>query len=139
MGTDFFYEDVSDDKIEEYQYRLIGEELLHARRYVIIEQVPTSNEVRQESAYGRKVQWVDPERYLTVRIDYFDKQDKLLKRYEARDAMQVGDRWRWSEATMNDLNLNHRTIITFSDRALNQGVDPRIFTVRNLEREYLER
>jgi hypothetical protein len=134
MGTDFFYEDVSDDKIEQYRYSLIGDELLDGRRFLIIEQVPIAEEVKQESAYGKKVQWVDAERYLVVRIDYYDKQGNLFKQYEARGAIQVGDHWRWSEATMTNLKLNHKTVVIYSDRKLNQGLDSGLFTVRNLER-----
>lgn len=134
MGTDFFYEDVSADKIAHYDYSAIGREEIDGRAHVIVEQIPQTEQLQQESAYGKKVQWVDPERLLVSRIDYYDKNGKLMKRYQASGAAQIAGRWRWREASMTDLRINHKTRIKYTDRVIDDGLEDRLFTVRNLER-----
>jgi outer membrane lipoprotein-sorting protein len=134
MGTDFFYEDAGDDKIALYTYRVTGWETIGGRRCVLIEQLPAAEEVKNNSAYGRKMEWVDPERLVIPRIDYFDKNNVLYKRLENSGARQYGPSWRWSEATMTDFRLHHKTVVTYSDRKIDQGVDAGLFTIRKLER-----
>lgn len=134
MGTDFYYEDVSDDKISQYRYSIVGQEKIGDRKYLLVSQTAESEEVSRDSAYGRKLQWVDPERYMVARIDYFDRQGTLIKRFEASQAVQVAGRWRWNTAVMTDVRLGHKTEIHYSDRRIDQGVDAALFTVRSLER-----
>lgn len=134
MGTDFFYEDVSNDKIEQNKYVVSGQEKIAGRNYIIVEQTPQNEELKKESAYGRKLQWVDPERFIVAKIDYFDKTGRLFKRMEATGAVQVSGRWRWSEMTMSDLTDNHKTLIQYRDRKIDGGLDEGVFSVRSLER-----
>ena len=135
MGTDFSYEDVSDDKIPQFQYSFVGEEEIGGRTYRIVEQIPIADEVKNESAYGRKRQWVDPERLIATRIDYFGKDGTLIKRFEASSPVQIADYWRWEQVTMTDFRIDHRTEIVYRDRAIDTGsVDTSLFTVRYLER-----
>lgn len=134
MGTDFFYEDVSDDKIEQYQYVVSGQETISDRSYIVIEQTPVAEELKRETAYGKKVQWVDPERAIVAKIEYFDRQGALRKRFEASGPTQVAGRWRWSEVSMTDFKLKHKTYVQYSDRKIDQGLDASLFTVRSLER-----
>lgn len=134
MGTDFFFEDVSDDKVDLYRYRTLGHEIQDGRELVLIEQVPVDEDVQRDSAYGRKVQWVDTERLLVARIDYFDKSGVLIKRFQAAGAAEFSGRWRWSSSSMTDLRINHRTEIDFREREIDTGLNERLFTVRQLER-----
>lgn len=135
MGTDFFFEDVSNDKIKQYQYTVLKRETLGGRDYLVVQQTPVNAEVNAESAYSKKIQWVDPERLQVARIDYYNKKDGLSKRMEAREPLQVNGKWRWQEVAMVDLKLNHKTVIRYSDRKINQGLDASRFTVRSLERD----
>lgn len=134
MGTDFFYEDISDAKIEQYRFSYAGKETIDGRQYLKVEQVPTADEVKRESAYGRKVLWVDPERLVDVRVEYFDKDGQLVKRFDARKPVQFSGRWRWEEVQMVDLRSNHKTLIFYTHRTLSQGLMDSLFTVRSLER-----
>lgn len=134
MGTDFFFEDVSEDKIEQYRYALVGQDERDGRRMVKIEQVPVDEMIKRDSVYGKKVQWVDPERLLVAQVDYFDKAGKLIKRFQADGATDAAGKWRWSKSSMSDLRIGHRTDIVYSDRKIDSGVSSRTFTVRYLER-----
>jgi outer membrane lipoprotein-sorting protein len=134
MGTDFFYEDLTDVKIDKERFTYIGEETVDGRLYVKVEQVPFDEKTKRESAYGRVVTWVDPERLVSVRTDLYDKEGKQIKLYELSKPVQVSGHWRWDEARMTDLRSNHKTIIIYKSRKLNQGLEDAMFTVRRLER-----
>lgn len=134
MGTDFYYEDVSDDKISQYEYKVLGQDEIDGHTHVVIEQVPKADEVKRDSAYGKKVQWVDPEKLLVSRIDFYNKEGELIKRYTAQMPLEVGDYWRWQKALMEDLKSDHRTEIEYSGHKIGEGLESNLFTVRNLER-----
>jgi hypothetical protein len=45
-----------------------------------------------------------------------------------------GEYYRWDRWEMHDLKRDHRTVLTFTRREMDQGMSDRFFTVRFLER-----
>ncbi|WP_259753665.1 outer membrane lipoprotein-sorting protein [Pseudomonas sp. GCEP-101] len=134
MGTDFFYEDVSDDKVDQFEFTLAGSEQQDGRHCLVIEQVPIDETLKKESFYGKKRLWIDPERLLTLRIDFSDKSGVLVKRFTASSPQLIQGRWRLNHVEMLDMRISHRTTIDYRDRKIDQGLNPQLFSVRNLER-----
>lgn len=132
MGTDFSYEDVSADKIDTFQYAFVGTATIDGRSYREIEQKPAGP--RTPSGYTRKLLFVDQERLLICRIDFFDRSDVLVKRLEGSDAARIGSVWRWKRMAMTDLRAKHRTVIDYTNRSIGTGAPANLFTVRYLER-----
>jgi hypothetical protein len=132
MGTDFAFEDVSADKIDSYAYTAVGSVVIAGHQYSMIEQKPRN--AQETTSYGRKLLFVDPEKLLIGRIDFFGRSNTLIKRLEGSNATQVGNIWRWNRMTMTDFRIQHRTIIDYSDRRIGKGAQADLFTVRSLER-----
>jgi outer membrane lipoprotein-sorting protein len=134
MGTDFSYEDITDPKIEQFHYTSVGKDRLQDVEWSIIEATPIDNTLTQESGYSKTVYWIDPEKGVAIKIEYYDRSGQLYKRLMNAGLEQIGRYHRWKTAEMHNLKRNHRTILEFSNRRVDQGLDDRYFTVRYLER-----
>ena len=134
MGTDFLYEDIMREKIEEYRYRASGEAELRGVSCVVLEAVPAAPQLVRETAYSRKLLWIDPARDLVLRVDYYDRAGQLLKRFIVEASEQVAGRHRPSAVRMDDFLRRHATVMHYHERKIGTGIPESYFTERYLKR-----
>src|SRR5262249_40640656 len=96
-GTDFTYEDLRTENHSAFKYEKKGVEKVADRDCWKIEATPKEG---TESGYKSRTIFVDKERFLVVKCDYYDQQGKLLKTLENKDYKQVDGLWRAGGATM---------------------------------------
>ena len=134
MGTDFLYEDIMREKIEEYRYRTAGEDTAGGVRYVVVEAVPVAESLARETAYSKKLIWVDRARDVILRVDYYDRDGRLFKRLAVSEIEQVADKYRWRVVRMEDFVRQHATVVNYHGRKIAAGVPERFFTEQYLKR-----
>ena len=134
MGTDFLYEDIMREKIEEYRYRTSGEDTLGGVRCLVLEAVAAAEQLVRETAYSKKLIWVDPARDLILRIDYYDRDGRLFKRLIVAEVERVADKYRWGVVRMEDSVRQHATVMKYHSRKIGAGVPERYFTEQYLKR-----
>jgi hypothetical protein len=134
MGTDLTYEDITDPKLEHYDYTTLRTEPLEGVRCTVIAAVPTDRQLKEQSAYGRTVFWVDPAEAVALRIEYYDRGGRLLKILTNADLRRHGRYRRWAVTRVHDVTRNHWTVLTVTERILDRGLGDDLFTVSNLER-----
>jgi hypothetical protein len=134
MGTDFAYEDMTDPKTEQYEYRMLGAERIGDLDCRIIEAVPVAEALRRESGYQKLTYWVNTEKYVAPKVEFYDREGRLSKRLTSTSLHRYGGYYRWDRSEMHDLKRDHRTVLTFTRREMDQGMSDRFFTVRFLER-----
>ncbi len=134
-GTDFSNFDMRTEDLASHHYERTGEDEIGGRPCWIIEARPKDDAARDESGYSRRRIWVDKERYTVPRVEYYDKNGKLLKVSTTDDWEQVEGLWRANRVVMENVQEKTRTILTYErGRKINQGIDDSIFTKRALER-----
>ncbi len=108
-GSDLSYEDMmSDEKVnEDYTATVIAQEVIFERECWVLE----LNAITSNIAYPKRKLWIDKERYLPLRAEYFAKSGKLLKRMEIRDLMFIDGRWYPKEMHYKDV-LNKKSLGT---------------------------
>lgn len=134
MGTDFLYEDIMRDKIEEYRYRASGEDTVGAAPCLVLEAVPVAERLARETAYARKLIWIDPARDVILRVDYYGRDGQLFKRLSVSDIEAVGDKYRWRTVRMEDFARRHATEVIYHTRKIGAGIPERYFTEQYLKR-----
>lgn len=136
VGTDFSYGDVIGYKPEEWNHRLVKDEVIDGVACYVIESIPASSAVGQDSGYSKRLSWISKNNYVALRIEFWDMGGQPLKRITAGDIQQVGKNGRWqpmlSEA--ENLQTGHRTSIRFEDFKADQNVSENLFTPRELDR-----
>ena len=134
MGTDFLYEDIMREKLEEYRYRTSGEDTLGGIRCTVLEAVAVAERLAQETAYSKKLIWVDPARDLILRVDYHDRNGRLFKRLTVAEVEKTADKYRWRGVRMEDFVRQHTTVMTYHGRKIGAGVPENYFTEQYLKR-----
>ena len=102
MGSDFSYEDAleSEQLTDLYEFELVGEEKVNDRDAYVLSAVAREGE--EVSYYERKL-WVDRERFVILREEYFSTGGRLLKVLEVEEVQQFTDgRWFPVKSVMND-------------------------------------
>lgn len=107
MGSEFAYEDISSQELEEYTYKYLRDETLSdeasgEQATFVIERYP----VDPKSGYTRQIVWFDQAEYRALKIEYYDRKDSLLKTLTYHGYQQYLERyWRPERMEM----INHQT------------------------------
>lgn len=124
MGSEFAYEDLSSQEVEEYTYRYLRDETLDAEATFVVERKP----VDSRSGYARQVTWIDQEHYRPLRVELYDRKDALLKTLELRDyALYLDQYWRPSTLVMHNHQSGKSTELLWSDYQFRTGLEERDF------------
>lgn len=132
MGTDFSYEDLGSHHLDDYAYVLLPDEPYDGHECYVVKGVPKQG---TEKTYSKTVSWVRKDIFVTVKIDFFDKGDQLLKRLQVRDLENIDGIWTETNMEMENIQKKHKTVLTFENIQHNSGLADDIFTERNLREE----
>ncbi len=136
VGSDFTYEDVSGRDIGADTHTLLREEKLGASDCFVVQSVP-----KARMDYTKKLSWIDKATSLPVKEEYYDAQNELARvftadKVEEFTAQGGGRKASFSivtQRTMKNVKSGHRTEVTYSDVALNLGLEDALFTERSLQ------
>ena len=131
MGSEFAYEDLTSNEVEKYTYNWLRDEELNGREAFVLERYPAY----KYSGYTRQVAWIDKTIYRPLKVDYYDRKNKLLKTLTVEGYRQYDDRF-WRADTMHMVNrqTEKETILEWSNYRFNNG-----FTDRDFDRDTLKR
>ncbi len=85
LGSEFSYEDLSTQEVSKYSYRFLRTEDCGAGRCFVVERKPGPT---LYSGYLRQVYWIDTEHYRTLKVDYYNRGDRLTKTLTASEFEQ---------------------------------------------------
>jgi outer membrane lipoprotein-sorting protein len=108
VGSDFTYEDVSGRAVDDETHTLLRTEELDGRPVYVVESTP-----KEKADYERRVSWIDRERWLPLREEYFDIRGEKVRLFTAEQVAQVGGYWTAMVRTMKNLQTGHRTETRF--------------------------
>lgn len=131
VGTEFSYEDLSGDKLEDFDYRYLGEEEHDGQRLHKVERIPLS----ANSEYSRQVTWVNSDNHQVVRAFLYDKQGTHLKTLEATDWTQYQERfWRAHTMVMTHIPSGRSTLLKTSKYEFGVGSSDKDYSPSALKR-----
>ncbi len=133
MGTDFTYEDLSADKIDDYSYKIIKEEKLNNDDCYVIEAVASNPETKKETGYSKKIYWIRKDIFFAVKIEYYDKRNRHSKTQQMFEIEKTeGTRYRAKKAIMEHLKKKHKTLVLVAKRKIDSEIKDSIFTERTI-------
>lgn len=91
MGSDMSYEDMMSDRplLEQYKAEVTGEEVVDGRKTWVVSLTAIVEDVN----YHAQKMWVDQERFVPLKVEFFAKGGKLLKRMTFADVQRIQGRW----------------------------------------------
>ena len=131
MGSEFAYEDLTDEVIEKFSYRYIGDEPCGDLVCTIIERVP----LEADSGYSRQVMWHDTEESRLWKVEFYDRRGELLKTLTVSDYDLYLERfWYAGQQSMVNHRTGKSTLMLWQDMQLGRELDERDFTRTGLKR-----
>ena len=131
MGSEFAYEDMTSFELEKFSFKYLGDETLRNRDMFVLEQIPTD----KFSGYSRQKVWLDKERYVPYKVEYYDKKNSLLKTLTLYDyTLYDGKFWRALKLEMvNNQNGKKTDLITHTIE-FKTGLEEKDFDKNSLKR-----
>ncbi len=127
VGSNFFYEDVSGRNLNEDKHELVKT----TDKYYLLKHIPKNPDSVEFSYY---LMWVDRKTMLPVKTEYFDKNGRKYRVYEANEIKTIQGYPTVTKMTMSDLNSGGKTVITYTEIKYNIRLPEKIFTERYLRR-----
>jgi outer membrane lipoprotein-sorting protein len=138
MGTEFSYADILSPKVEDYRHTLLRTETHNGVDCFVIESLPVSAKVEEETGYSRKVSWIRKDNFVENKVEYFDQTNTLLKTLVTENITELDTKrhkWMPLKRDMTNHQTNRRTMMEMQNVRANTGVKEDQFTIKYLERQ----
>jgi len=131
FGTDFSFEDLEERDVDQYDYKLDGEETIDGAPCWRIESRPRQGKVSQ---YTLSKVWIRKDNYVPAQYENYNK-DQVVRRLRERDIRNVEGIWTACTLEMTDLRRASRTVLKIEKLEYNVPMKEDDFTVQALRRE----
>jgi outer membrane lipoprotein-sorting protein len=135
FGSDFTNDDVmkQGNIVTYYTYRLLGEKTVDGNVVYEIELLPKPDAA---VAWGKIIFLVRKSDFLPMGEDYYDERGKLVRQLIYSDIRAINGQVRPTRLEMRSTeNPGRRTVLQIKSLAVDQAIDPSIFTLQNLIRK----
>jgi len=137
MGSEFAYEDLASQEVEKYTYKYIRDEKLKTAEFpegvdsFVVERYPAY----KHSGYTRQLAWVNKDRYVAEKIEFYDRKNALLKTLVNNDYKQyLGQYWRPNEMLMVNHQTGKSTLLKWENYKFKTGLSDKDFSRNSLKR-----
>lgn len=131
LGSEFAFEDLTSFEIPKYQYRYLRDEAVDGIDCFVVELDPQY----EHSGYTRQISWIEKERYIPIKVEYYDRRNALLKTLENKDYRQHLDQyWRAHDMLMTNHQNGKSTSLLIESIEFRTGLTERDFDQNTLKR-----
>ncbi|MBC8164935.1 MAG: outer membrane lipoprotein-sorting protein, partial [Bryobacteraceae bacterium] len=128
FGTDFTFEDLEERDVEQFEYKLLGEESLGGVSCWKLESKP-----KKSSQYTHSYVWVRKPDYALARVESF-KQSQAIRQLQYEDIRVVNNIPTPHKLEMFDVGRKSRTILSMDKLTYNVALNEDDFTLQALRR-----
>ena len=124
-GSEFTFEDLSDQKTEDYRFEMVREEPCANLSCYVIDRFPKSD----ESSYSKTRMWIDAEYFRLQKAEFFDRDNQLLKTMQTNGyELFEGQYWNPKEVVMANAQSGKSTKMVSLSLKMNSGLKESEFT-----------
>jgi len=118
MGTDFTYDDLGNRSVDEDNHTLLREEEINGTVCWVIESKPKN----KDDMYSKVIRWIRQDAIMSVKVEFYDKQDNLLKILTVSDIRKHDEFWTGFKMEMENIQEKHKTILEITEMYYNPGL-----------------
>jgi len=131
LGSEFAFEDLTSFEVVKYKYKYLKDEMFNEIDCFVVELYPQY----KHSGYTRQIVWIDKERYIPLKTDYYDRKNSLLKTLENKGYQQYLEQyWRADEMLMTNHQNGKSTVLLWENYSFRNGLTDRDFDRNTLKR-----
>lgn len=127
FGTDIFYVDIESKATEDFAYQHLRDEEFDGTAAAVIQAIPH----KPDYPYARTISWVDPERLLELKVEYY-QDGKLLKTLIAEQIEQIEGVWTVTRSTVVNAKQGSSTLMKVDKINYNLGLQVEQFSFKAL-------
>ncbi len=139
LGTDFTYQDLQDGtkfSLTDYNFTADGMDVVdgvEAHRLII---TAKTEAIARELGYSRILAFIDPESWMPVRADYWDRDGEPLKTIEMKDRRRIQGIWVAATTIATHHETGHTTELIYEDVTFNVDIPEKRLTAGALRRGF---
>lgn len=131
MGSEFAYEDLASQEVEKYTYKYLRDEDINGVDCFVVERFPAY----EHSGYTRQIAWINKDKYVAEKIEFYDRKNALLKTLINKDYQQyLGQYWRANEMHMDNHQTGKSTLLKWENYKFKTGLRNADFNRNSLKR-----
>lgn len=135
MGSEFSYGDLNIPELDEYTYKLLGEESVGGASCYKIEVLPKTPAIAKSEGYSKKVFWIEKSNSALRQGHLFDEKGKHFKTLISSNIKQIGGTNKFRAMRMEMKNLSNGRSSVFETKQVqnNPNTKDEYFTTSYLE------
>jgi len=131
MNSEFAFEDIASQEVEKYSYKFLREDEYEGKKCFVIESDP----VDVKSGYSRLEVWIDQQRYIPLKTDFYDRGGRHKKTLMLSEYQQHLDKfWRAEMWNMQNHQTGKSTLLTMKEWKFRNGFSEQDFNKNSLSR-----
>ncbi len=135
MGSEFSNADMSKPNIDDFTYKMLGEEQLNGKECWKIETLAKDKNVESEYGYNRRVSYIEKSTNLVQKSELYDRNDNLIKIHTFGDYReQSNGRYFSYQMEMKNMKSNRYSEMKVQRFQLGSQLGEDNFSVANLEK-----
>ncbi|NMM42714.1 outer membrane lipoprotein-sorting protein [Pseudoalteromonas arctica] len=134
MGSEYSYYDLDKLRITDFDSKIVKSESVNGVETHVIERTPKSQDVINKSGYYKLITWVDKDRKLILKQQYFDTKGILFKQLDVDKVDKIQGFWTITASTMTNFIENKKSTLLFHETLYNQGIADATFRKSKLKR-----
>ena len=131
FGSEISTEDQETGKLDNYTYKILQRGNYKGRPVAVIESLPTIKGAKH-TRYGKLRTWVDRERFISLKIQMFDKHGNAIKHVLAAKVEQINGIWLARSVTFKNLVSQRLTNMNIKTINFGLNIDAKFLTQRAL-------
>ena len=129
MASEFSYEDISSQNFKNYSYPSDAKVVqVDGIEYFEVERIPKD----EHSGYSKQLVYIDTKEYLAHFGEYFDKNNRLLKKIKFKNYMKLNGVWRVHKIVIENLQNSKSSTLSWDRDTINVGLTKQDFSKRVL-------
>lgn len=134
LGSEFAYEDLTAQELGKYDYEWLRDEACPgpdaALQCFVVQRTP----LYENSGYKRQVAWIDASEFLFRKIDFYNREDRLMKTLMLGAYQRHDKFWRPNELVMTNHQNRRSTRLAVKSMRFKTGLTETDFTEQAMER-----
>lgn len=134
LGSEFAYEDLTAQELGKYDYVWLRDEACPAPDAAMQCYVVQRTPLYENSGYKRQIAWVDANEFQFRKIEFYNREDRLLKTLTFANYERHGKFWRPNDMLMTNHQNGRSTKLHVNSIRFKSGLTENDFTEQAIER-----
>lgn len=135
MGSEFTNADMSKPNIDEFNYKLLGDEQIEGKLCYKIEASCKSEDQQEQYGFSKRIMYIDKTNYLTYKMEYYDLSGEPIREETIKDyRKQANNSYFAFYMEMKNLKNKRSSIMTIDKFQLGSNLSESQFTPVMIEK-----